>query len=370
MIVSWTWLHDYLPLAMPPEAVVARLIMAGLNHEHTARVGDDWAIDLEVTSNRPDCLGHLGVAREIAVLFDIPLQVPPAELRESATPAARLTKVRIDCPSLCYRYSARVMRGVRVGPSPSWLADRLRTLGIEVINNVVDVSNYVMMECGQPLHTFDLARLRGREIVVRAACPGEPFVAINHKTYLLDAEMCVIADAEVPVALGGVMGGAETEVGAGTTELLIESAEFAPLSIRTTARKLSLHSPSSYRFERGVDPEGVDWASRRCCELIAQVAGGEIAAGSVYVGRDIDRPTPIVLRYSQLPRLLGIEVPPDAVRRILGALGTRELRSTVERVEVLPPSWRRDLTREIDLIEEVARIHGYDQIPEDAAVPM
>jgi phenylalanyl-tRNA synthetase beta chain len=341
-----------------------------LNHEGTAAAGDDWALDLEVTSNRPDCLGHLGIAREIAVLFDLPLAIPSATYSESRTNVSELTRVRIECPQLCYRYSARVIRNVRVGPSPAWLQNRLRTLGIAVINNVVDITNYVMMECGQPLHAFDFARLRGREIVVRAARAGEPFTAIDHKTYVLDADMCVIADAQVPVALGGVMGGAETEVSAGTTELLIEAAEFAPTSIRATARKLNLHSPSSYRFERGVDPDGLDWASRRCCELIVQFGGGEAAAGSVCAGRETDRPSAIVLRFSQLPRILGIDVPPDAVQRILSALGARERQRSADWIEVLPPSWRRDLTREIDLIEEVARIHGYDQIPEDAAVPM
>ncbi|MGE3778265.1 MAG: phenylalanine--tRNA ligase beta subunit-related protein, partial [Pirellulaceae bacterium] len=250
MIVSWDWLKDYLPLPVSSEEVVQRLMMAGLNHEETVAVDSDLAIDLEVTSNRPDCLGHLGVAREIAVLFDLPLRFSKAEPRESSAPAAGLTKVQITCPDLCPQYSARVLRGVRIGPSPDWLVRRLRTIGIGVVNNVVDVTNYVMMECGQPLHAFDFARLRGREIRVRRARAGELFTAIDHKTYTLDPEMCVIADAQMPVALGGVMGGAETEVSERTTELLIEAAEFAPQSIRTTARKLNLHSPSSYRFER------------------------------------------------------------------------------------------------------------------------
>jgi phenylalanyl-tRNA synthetase beta chain len=263
-----------------------------------------------------------------------------------------------------------VIRGVRVKSSPAWLADRLATIGIPAINNVVDITNYVLMECGQPLHAFDLAQLEGRQIIVREARAGEPLVAINHKTYTLEPGMCVIADASRAVGLGGVMGGALTEVGAGTTEVLIEAAEFDPLSIRNTARRLSLHSDSSYRFERGLDPEGVDWASRRTCELILELAGGELAAGSIDLGSQPPQRAPVTLRYSQLKRILGIDVPKDAARRILVALGGEQLRAEPALVEVIPPSWRRDLSREIDLVEEVARIHGYDQIPEDARVPM
>ena len=197
--------------------------------------------------------------------------------------------MRIECPELCPRYTARVVRGVKVAASPAWLVERLATVGIGAVNNVVDASNYVLMECGQPLHTFDYTRLRGPEIVVRGPRPGETIEAIDHKTYALEPGMCVIADARDAVAIGGVMGGAVTEVSAATTAVLVESAQFDPISIRRTARRLNLHSESSYRFERPMDPEGVDWASRRCCELILDMAGGELAAGMVDVGR---RPAP------------------------------------------------------------------------------
>lgn len=371
MLVSWNWLQDYLKLSMSPTEVAERLMMAGINHEDTTAVSDDWAIDLEVTSNRPDCLGHLGIAREIGVLFDLPVQLPAASPHESSTPVTSLTRVRVTCPNLCPRYSARVIQGVKISPSPSWLARRLATIGVTPINNVVDITNYVLMESGQPLHAFDLTKLQGREILVREARQGESFVAIDHKTYTLAAGMCVIADAQSPVAIAGVMGGEASEVSGNTTELLIESAEFAPLSVRTTARQLNLHSPSSYRFERGVDPAGLDWASRRCCELILELAGGTLASGSIVVGRDLPPLPQITLRLSQLKRILGIAVPVDVVRRILVALGNRESPSSdPEQMVVTPPSWRRDLTREVDLVEEVARIHGYDKIPEDVAVPM
>ncbi len=370
MLISLDWLKQYVSLDMPAAEVERRLMMAGLNHESTKAVGEDLCIDLEVTSNRPDCLGHIGVAREAAVLFGRELKLPAANPPSGKMPASQLTKVTLSCPELCPRFTGRVIRGVKIGASPAWLRKRLETIGIAAINNVVDVTNYVLMECGQPLHAYDLARLAGREIIVRDAAAGEPFLAINHKSYTLQPGMCVIADARRPIGLGGVMGGADSEVGAGTTELLIEAAEFAPNSIRTTARALSLHSDSSYRFERSIDPEGLDWASRRCCELILELAGGELAAGVIDVGKDRTPRLPVVLRLGQIKRILGVEVNADEVRRILTALGNQERAATAERIEVISPSWRRDLTREIDLIEEVARIHGYEAIPEDVHVPM
>ena len=370
MLISWDWLKKYVALDMSDDELALRLTMAGLNHEGTKKVGEDLQIDLEVTSNRPDCLGHIGVAREVAVLWDKELSLPAAQPESGPESVDQLTRVALECPDLCYRYTARVIKGIKVGPSPDWLARRLETLGIAVINNVVDITNYVLMESAQPLHAFDLAQLAGAQIVVRESRQGEEFKAIDHRTYTLDAGTCVIADADRPVALGGVMGGADTEVSDGTTDLLIEAAEFDQISIRTTARRLNLHSPSSYRFERGVDPNGVDWASRRCCEMILDLAGGELAAGVVDVGRERSPNAPITLRLSQLSRILGIQVGSEEVRRILRELGTEEVQADADQVCVRAPSWRRDLTREIDLVEEVARIHGYDKIPEDASVPM
>jgi len=370
MLVSWNWLKEYVALDMPVEQLTARLMMAGLNHESTREAGGDLAIDLEVTSNRPDCLGHLGIAREIAVLYDRALKIPAADPVCAGPPVGQLTRVRVDCPDLCPRYTARLVRNIRVGPSPRWLARRLETIGLTPINNVVDISNYVLMECGQPLHTFDFERLAGGEIIVRRAAAGETIEAIDHRVYSLGPQMCVIADAQRPVAIGGVMGGASTEISSETRHVLVEAAEFDPISIRTTARALNLHSDSSYRFERRVDPEGVDWASRRCCELILELCGGELAAGVIDVGSPPPARAPITLRLSRVPRVLGIDVPAEAILRILAALGCEIVERSAEAISVIAPSWRRDLTREIDLIEEVARIHGYDKIPEDALVPM
>ena len=342
MIVSWNWLKLYVSLSVPPEEFERRLMLAGLNHEETKPAGGDLAIDLEITSNRPDCLGHIGIAREAAVVFSLPLSIPNPQPAQGKSAVSELAKVTLECPNLCLRYTARVVHGIKVQPSPDWLIDHLKTIGIEPINNVVDVTNFVLMECGQPLHAFDFQKLEGQEIVVREARKGERLEAINHKTYELEPGMCVIADRSRPVGLGGVMGGANTEVTANTKDVLIEAAEFDPLSIRNTARKLSLHSDSSYRFERGLDPEGVDWASRRCCELILQTAGGELAAGVIDVGRKSPVREPIILRLSQLKRILGIEIDPAEVRRILTALGNKEQQAakTTGQIEVIPPSWR------------------------------
>ncbi|QEG33845.1 phenylalanine--tRNA ligase subunit beta [Bythopirellula goksoeyrii] len=370
MIISWNWLKDYADLSMSVDELTERLTLTGLNLEGVEEVGGDTAIDLEVTSNRPDCLGHIGVAREVAVLWDGELKIPGTKSQAKGAKVESLTSVTVECPELCSRYTARVIRGVKIGPSPDWLADRLRTVGIAVINNVVDISNYVMLECGQPLHAFDFAKLAGQKILVRQAKAGEKFVAINHQTYELNADTCVIADAEKAVALGGVMGGATSEVSDSTTDLLIEAADFSQLSVRNTARRLNLHSPSSYRFERGVDPEGIDWASRRCCDLILELAGGELAEGVIDVGAKAPQREQVKLRFDQLERILGIRIPDERVRQILTALGNEETHVCDHCVKVVPPSWRADLTREIDLVEEVARIHGYEEIPEDTGVKM
>lgn len=372
MIVSWNWLKEYVGLDMSVETLTERVMMAGLNLEEFSDVGGDIAIDLEVTSNRPDCLGHLGVAREVSVLFGKELKIPAALPKTNGKPVSEVTSVTIEAGELCPEYTARVIRGVKIGPSPAWLAQRLTTLGIRPVNNVVDATNYVMMECGQPLHAFDFDKLRGGKIVVRKARAGEKIMAIDQREYPLQPEMCVIADGERPVAVAGVMGGLDTEIGEQTTNVLIEVADFSSMSVRATARKLNLHSPSSYRFERGVDRTQLDWASRRCAELILQTAGGELLEGAVAVRKsELPKAEPIAIRFAQIGRILGIDISREEAIKTLKNLGL-ELKSEQgkEAATFVPPSWRRDLTREIDLIEEVARIHGYHNIPEDVPVPL
>lgn len=372
MIVSWNWLKEYVRLDMSIDTLVDRLMMSGLNHESTEEVAGDLAIDLEVTSNRPDCLGHIGIAREIAVLFDRELQWPSTEFEESQTAIEELTSVVVepDAASWCPQYRARVIENIQVGPSPEWMQRRLRSLGQQPVNNVVDITNYVLFECGQPLHAFDYDKLMAQRIVVRNARQEERFVAINNKTYTLQPSMGVIADAERAVAIAGVMGGADTEVSESTTRVLLETAEFAPLVVRHGSRLLDLSSASSYRFERKIDPAGVVWASDRACHLLCKLAGGRVAKGAIHVGTNRYTRDPIRLRWQRVPKILGIDISKEEICRILDKLGLAIVTQDDEAVTVLPPTFRRDLTREIDLVEEVGRIHGYDAVPEDRVVPL
>ncbi|MFM8734625.1 MAG: phenylalanine--tRNA ligase subunit beta [Pirellulales bacterium] len=365
MIISTNWLADYVQVPSTLDHLVERLLMAGLNHESTTAVGEDTAVEIEVTSNRPDCLGHLGVAREAAVLFGRPLHVPDPRPLEGAAAATGSVVVEIHAGDICPCYTARVIRGVRVGPSPTWLVDRLATVGVASVNNVVDITNYVMLECGQPLHAFDLAKIRGGRIVVRRAVEGEPFVAINHKTYTLSDRMCVIADAERPVALAGVMGGADTEITVDTTDVLLESAQFAPLPVRAAARGLVLASGSSYRFERGPDPAMVDWASRRAAQLILELAGGVLERGAVVAGELACAPAVIPLSPERVAEVLGADVTAARQREILTSLG---FVAEADGGRWRAPTWRRDCWRPIDLVEEIARIEGYGIVPEDTPI--
>src|SRR5271165_2805625 len=370
MIVSWNWLTDYIRLDMPVEVLAERLALSGLNHESTSEVGGDLAIDLEVTSNRSDCLGHIGVAREIAVIFDRALRIPQARPQASGPSVESRAGAAIEAGDLCRRFTARVVSGVKPGVSPWWLQKRLETIGVRPISNIVDVTNYVMFECGQPLHAYDLDRLAGHRLVVRRAKRGETLTAINNRVYELSTEMLVIADGARPVGLAGVMGGLDTEIGPETKNVLIEAAQFDALSVRKTSRALSLFSPSSFRFERPLDPEITDWASRRCAELILAIAGGTLHPGVIDVGEEQPPRDSITLRLPQIARVLGISIGRDEVERILKALGLSWLGHDENCVRVQPPSWRSDLEREIDLIEEVARIRGYQHIPENRAVPI
>jgi phenylalanyl-tRNA synthetase beta chain len=370
MIVSWNWLADYVLLDMPVDRLTERLALTGLNHESTEETGGDLAIDLEVTSNRPDCLSHIGVAREIGVLFGKELRSPDPRPREAGPRVETATSVVDEEPTLCPRFTARVVTGIKIGESPWWMRKRLETLGVRPISNVVDITNYVMFECGQPLHAYDLDKLSERRLVVRKARGKETLRAINDKVYELTPDMLVIADAERPVGLAGVMGGLETEISAGTKSVLIEAAQFDSMSVRRTARALGLFSPSSYRFERPLDPERTEWANRRCAELILELAGGTLLEGVIDVHTPPAPRTAITLRLDQIPRVLGISVARSEVIRILHALGLEAVGEADNALTFRPPSWRADLEREVDLIEEVARIHGYHHIPEDRPVPL
>ena len=362
MRISLNWLTDYVDVSVPVGQLRELLKQIGLPVEEVVETETDIVLDVEVTSNRGDCLGHLGVAREVAAVLGAEFKPPRIGELPTAGKVEDLTSVQVSAPDLCPRYTARVLRGVKVGPSPSWMVDRLEAVGLRGINNVVDVTNYVLMEYSQPLHSFDYDQLAENRIVVRRAVPGEHMVSIDQTKCELDDSMLVIADAAGPVAIAGVMGGLSTEVAEATTNVLIESARFDPLNVRRTSRKLQLMSESNYRFERGVDPVGVDAASLRACQLILQLGGGQLAEGVVDVWAEPFQPRQVALRPERCSALLGMDVPAGRQEEVLARLGLAPRRDG-GRIVCSIPSYRADLTREADLIEEVARIEGYDRIP-------
>ncbi len=362
MKISLNWLAEYVETELEAEPLAEILSDLGFPCEGIEHLDDDVVIDVEVTSNRGDCLSHIGVARELAAATGKELRLPQIDLDEMDKPACELAQVEIQEPDLCARYTARVIEGVKVGPSPQWMVKRLEAVGMRSVNNVVDATNYAMLETGQPPHAFDYATIEDRKIVVRKAAPGERIVSIDGTQCDLTPDMLVIADAKRPVAIAGVMGGLETEVGDATTTILLEDAYFDPVSIRTTSRWLALPSEASFRFERIVDVEKIDWASRRTAQLIVQVAGGRVAKGVVDAYPRKPEPREVRMRLSRLSKLLGIDVPQDEVLKIFSAL-CFEPRVEDESVICVAPTWRSDIVREVDLIEEVARVHGYGKIP-------
>ena len=343
---------------------------------------DDVVLALEVTPNRPDLLSHVGVARELAPDGHHGIELPPfpesdAERSDGTMPALALRReerrgrvgditICIDDAEGCARYMAAMITGVRVGPSPAWLAGRLRALGQRPINNVVDATNYVLHELGQPLHAFDADRIRGAEVVVRRARDGERIVTLDDVERKLDADMLLITDGEGPIAIAGVMGGSDSEVSPDTTRILLECAWFDPRSVRRTARSLGLSTDASYRFERGVDRDAMALALHRTAELIATLAGGRLDEGSLDLyPAPVEAPV-VSVRPSRVHRLLGEEIPAAEIERILAHLGF-ELRDRADdALEFAVPGFRaHDVTREVDLIEEVARRYGYDRLPGD-----
>ncbi|MCS7158358.1 MAG: phenylalanine--tRNA ligase subunit beta [Blastocatellia bacterium] len=363
MRVSYRWLKELVDFELSPRELAEKLTMVGLAVDRVEEVDGDALLELDVTSNRPDCLSHLGVAREIAVLCGTSARYPETHLEEDEEETARVTSVEIRDPDLCPRYVARVIRGVRVGPSPRWVVERLERLGQRSINNVADITNLVLLELGHPLHAFDLEKLVGRQIIVRRARAGERLVTLDGVKRTLRDDMLVIADAVRPVALAGIMGGEETGVSETTRDVLLESAYFHPLSIRRTARALGMSTEASYRFERGADYEAPRRAADRAARLIVEVAGGRILRGAIDIYPNPLSRTTVRLRRQRLRRILGVDVPWDEAVRLLRALGFHIERADGEEVWVIPPSFRVDIDGEDDLVEEVARHIGYDAIP-------
>ena len=367
MKTSLAWLNSYLDKPINADQAEPLLTDVGFpfdgQDELTLSTGaSDTLLDVEVTSNRGDCLSHLGLAREAAAASDRSLVPPSIGLPDgTGQPVGEMTSVESNQPELCPLYTARVITGVKIGPSPTWLIERIEGAGLRSVNNVVDITNFVLLELGQPLHAFDMARLAGRKIIVRRAADGEMFTAIDGSRHELTGMMLVIADAEKPVAVAGVMGGLDSEVTETTTDILLESAIFEPLSVRSTSRALKLASDSSFRFERGVDPLGVDRASRRAAQLIVELAGGRLADGVIRVGQDDPTPAEVSMRISRCKALLGIDLEPQAIRGSLESLGLNP-QTDGDTVTCTIPTFRLDLKREVDLIEEVGRLYGYDHI--------
>ncbi len=325
--------------------------------------GADTVLTLEVTPNRPDCLSVIGIAREVAALCGSRLKFPAVEFAAAGAPLEGLVDVAVNDAEGCPRYVARLLHDVVIGPSPIWMRLRLARSGVRPINTVVDITNYVMLECGQPLHAFDLSLIRDGRIIVRRALAGETIVTLDEVERKLTPEMLVIADAQSPVAVAGVMGGARSGILDSTRSVILESAAFKPALIRKTSRQLGLSSESSYRFERGVDIGGTDWASRRAAALMVQYAGAVAAQGALDRCPALPAPRRIVCRFERVRSLLGCDIADEAVTDICASLALPVVARTPADCVVEAPTFRPDLESEVDLIEEVARMHGLDKIP-------
>src|SRR5216684_641884 len=375
MKVSYNWLKEFVDVAASPEEVASRLALSGTNIASIETGAHGAVIDAEITSNRPDCLGMLGIAREVGAVYRLPVKINSPKPAESKTAkASDALKVKIEAPELSGRFTARAIRGVKIQPSPKWLKDRLEAAGTGSINNVVDISNYVMLDLGHPLHTFDYDLVRDHSILVRRAKPGEKIKTLDGVERTLDPNICMVCDGDGsrPVGIGGIMGGAETEISFSTKNVLIECAWFDPITIRRAARSLRLHTEASTRFGRGGDPEMAELASRRTAELIVQVAGGELLSGvvDIYPGKRAAKK--IRVTRAEILRVMGADVPDKQIEASLGALGFAPVRidqnrgaegSLLAAWECTQPSWRAEVEREIDLIEEIARIYGLDKFP-------
>jgi phenylalanyl-tRNA synthetase beta chain len=372
MKILYDWLKEFVEAPFAPRELAERLSLAGIAVEGVSETAAGPLLDLDLTINRPDCLAHYGVAREVAALGRNELKPASVALPETGESAASVARVEVESPELCGRYTARVLRGLKVQPSPDGLRKRLEALGQASINNVVDATNYVMLELGQPMHAYDLDLLAERRIIVRRARTGEKIRTLDDVERTVSPEVCVIADAARAVGIGGIMGGAQTEIGFATRNVLLEAAWFDPISIRRSSKALGLRTEASTRFERGDDPEMAELASRRCAALIRELAGGEVLAGVVDVYPARREPFALELSRKEMLRVMGADVPDREIEAILRALGFAPRHidqargaadATLARWQCRQPSWRQDVTREVDLIEEIARHYGLDKFP-------
>jgi phenylalanyl-tRNA synthetase beta chain len=363
------WIRELVPeCKASPDRLAKMLTFSGTEVEGVEKVGKGKVLQCAVTSNRVDCLGVVGIARDVAAVAKKPLVVPDCEVAFAGPPTRDRLRVTVEAQDFCPRYCAFVIEDLKVGPSPDWLRERLEQMGVRPINNVVDVTNYVMFELNQPLHAFDLDHLGGGAIVVRRARAGEKIAALNERTYDLQPWMGVICDAARPVAIAGVMGGLDSAVTGSTSRIVIESAWFEPLSVRRTARALALASDSSHRFERGIDASGAWRAAARAARLIIETAGGRLCADPLDADVTAKVREPIPFRTKRVREVTGANVSARRSEEVLRALGCEVAAGAEGSLIVTPPTFRADLTREIDLVEEVIRIVGLDRVPDGSGL--
>lgn len=363
MKILLSWLQEFVSVPSDPRQLAEELTLLGLAVDSVATEAGETVFEIDVTTNRPDCLSHYGVARELAVRYGGVAVAFPDGASDKPRARRRDPVVEILATDLCRRYSARIIRGVQVGPSPEWLARRLERAGVRSINNVADATNYVLMAFGHPLHAFDLDRLEKGRIVVRRAGEGESLRTLDGMERRLTRDDLVIADASRAVALAGIMGGLDTEISLHTGNVLLESAWFEPVAVRRTSKKQGLHTEASHRFERGADIGATLAAANRCIELIRELAGGELDPHVADVYPQPKRPRSILLRRAELARHLGMEIPAGDVEKILTGLGFAALAKGRTGWRCAVPTHHVDVSREIDLVEEVARHYGYDRFP-------
>lgn len=364
MKISLDWLKEYLEFDLPLAQLVEKLNMIGLLVEDWKEIEEDIILDIETYANRPDTLGHLGVAREVAASLNLSLKRKSWPLTESEEETPQLVDIQIKNADLCPRYCGIVVRNIQVGPSPAWLRRKIEAMGLNPTNNVVDVTNYVLFSTSHPIHAFDLEKIEGRSIIIRSAEKGEVLRSLEGKEIALSPEMLVIADEEKPVALAGVIGGEESGVEEATHNVFIESAYFDPISIRKTSKKTGILTDASYRFERGADIDFPPQAALMAASLLAQM-GGLATQGIMDVYPKPKSQKKLVLRNHRISELLGMEVDKEFVLRTLPSLGfdVKEENRGIYQVKI--PSFRVDIERETDLVEEIARFYGYDKIPSE-----
>jgi len=365
MKVTYNWLKDFVNIKMLPEQLAHKLTMAGLEVTSLEKKEGDFIFEIEITSNRPDWLSLIGVAREVAAITNSKLKIKKAKPQlkiKNSQKESNLLRIDIENKKDCPLYTAKIIKEVKVGPSPEWLSKRLELVGCRSINNIVDITNYLLFEYGEPLHAFDLDKLEGATIVVRRAKDEEKIITIDGQERMLSGDILVIADQEKPVAIAGIMGAKDTEVAVSTKNILLEAAIFNPVLIRRGRQKLGLQTDSSYRFERGVDAQTAQAASLRAAQLIREIAGGTLVLAKS-AGLTAVKAKTVNLDFRRGEKILGVKITAARIKKILSGLGFKVKAQGKNKLATEVPAHRQDVSRDIDLIEEVSRIFGYENIP-------